>query len=132
MSDRTYRTIVGLTLLIGLYFERAEVIYFLILMLFFEGLTNLRVPKLVCRFRSCVSQNYKPNEFEVDPLNPNFRFSMESEQAWRLVVGSLLALTYYFYDLLWFFPWFMGFAIFGAGLSGVCPVLLAIRWVGFK
>jgi hypothetical protein len=26
----------------------------------------------------------------------------------------------------------MGFAIFGAGLSGVCPVLLAIRWTGFR
>ena len=57
---------------------------------------------------------------------------MEAEQAWRLVVGLLLDVTFYFYDQLWFFPWFMGFAIFGAGLSGVCPVLLAIRWIGFK
>jgi hypothetical protein len=48
------------------------------------------------------------------------------------VVGGLLAITFYFYEQLWFFPWFMGFAIFGSGISNVCPVLLVIRWAGFK
>ena len=132
MSDRIYRSMLGLALLLGLYFELAELIYFLIAMLFFEGLTNLRLPKIACRFSRCVTRQKDFTEFQVDPININYRFSMEAEQAWRLVVGLLLAVTFYFYDQLWFFPWFMGFAIFGAGLSGVCPVLLAIRWIGFK
>jgi len=124
MSDRIYRSMLGLLLLLGLYFELPELIYFLIAMLFFEGLTNLRLPKLVCRLAGIKDQ--------AGASVISSRFSMEAEQTWRLVVGFMLAVTYYFYDQLWFFPWFMGFAIFGAGLSGVCPVLLAIRWIGFK
>ncbi len=132
MSDRIYRSALGLALLLGLYFELSELIYFLIAMLFFEGLTNLRLPKIVCHFSRCATKIKDFTEYQADPFNVNYRFSMEAEQAWRLVVGLLLAVTYHFYDQLWFFPWFMGFAIFGAGLSGVCPVLLAIRWIGFK
>jgi hypothetical protein len=132
MSDRVYRSLLGLALLVGLYFELPELIYSLIAMLFFEGLTNLRLPKLVCHFRSCVNMQNVIAEYQVDQINPNFRFAMESEQAWRLLVGLLLLVTYQYYDQLWFFPWFMGFAIFGAGLSGLCPVLLAIRWIGFR
>ena len=26
----------------------------------------------------------------------------------------------------------MGFAILGAGVSGVCPILLGTKWVGFR
>jgi len=122
----------GAALLLGLYFELAELIYFLVVMLFFEGLTNLRLPKVVSSFSFNVTGSKDFTEYQVDPFNIAYRFNMEAEQAWRLVVGFLLAVTYPFYDQLWFFPWFMGFAIFGAGLSAVCPVLLAIRWIGFK
>ena len=62
----------------------------------------------------------------------NSRFNIYSERVWRLVVGMFLLIGYSFYSVLWFLPWFMGFAIFGAGLSGLCPVLLAIHWIGFK
>ena len=132
MNDRIYRFMLGAALLLGLYFELAELIYFLVVMLFFEGLTNLRLPKVVSSFSFNVTGSKDFTEYQVDPFNIAYRFNMEAEQAWRLVVGFLLAVTYPFYDQLWFFPWFMGFAIFGAGLSAVCPVLLAIRWIGFK
>jgi hypothetical protein len=44
----------------------------------------------------------------------------------------LIVTVYVFSESLWFFPWFMGFAIFGAGLSGVCPVLISLKLLGFR
>jgi hypothetical protein len=37
-----------------------------------------------------------------------------------------------FYDKLWVLAWFVGFAVTGAGLSGVCPVLMLLRAIGFQ
>jgi len=127
-----YRAILGFLLLLVLTFDLEMALYFIILVLFFEGITNMRVPKLVCRFRNCLNSQGNPIEYNHDLYNSAPRFNIESERAWRLIVGLLLAVTFYFYEQLWFFPWFMGFAIFGAGISGVCPVLFAIRWAGFK
>jgi hypothetical protein len=49
-----------------------------------------------------------------------------------MLVSAYVLLHEYDIDVLWFFPWFMGFAIMGAGASGICPVLLGLRWAGFK
>ncbi len=129
MTDRTYRTILGLILLIVLYFDLELAMYGVIAMLFIEGITNQRIPKIICFIRRYID---KPSPALADvsviegaPLN------IDSERAWRISVGSFLFIGYSI-DLLWFFPWFMGFAIFGAGLSGVCPVLFGLRWIGFR
>jgi len=130
MSDRTYRTLIGIVLLVVLYFEVDYALYGLIILLFVEALTNYRAPLLVALIRKhLLKQDY----VYVDlALVENSKFNLESERVWRFVVASFLFISYFLVDALWFFPWFMGFAIFGAGLSGVCPVLLAIRWLGFK
>jgi len=65
------------------------------------------------------------------------RYNFDSFRAWRISVaimlgGSYLLLNEQNIEVVWFIPWFMGFAILGAGVSGVCPVLLLIRWIGFK
>lgn len=126
MSDRTYRLILGALLLVALYFEIGNLMYFLIGVLFFEGITNLRIPILVSKLQSHASA-----ESILAPNQQCRRFSFDAERAWRLIVGLILLVTYVlFYDMLWFFPWFMGFAIFGAGVSGVCPVLIAVKWAG--
>lgn len=130
MTDRTYRTLLGALLLVCLYFDLNLVIYGMILVLLAEGLSNQRIPKLVCTIRNCTTKgrfDYLDAELVTES-----RFNMESEQVWRIVVCFFLILSYLLIDALWFYPWFMGFAIFGAGLSGVCPVLLGIRWAGFK
>ncbi|NDP48348.1 MAG: DUF2892 domain-containing protein [Sulfuriferula multivorans] len=128
MSDRTYRLILGALLLVTLYFDIAYLMYFLIGLLFFEGVTNLRLPLLLRQ-----PQEESAAVCNLEPIEHTSRFRLEAERAWRLIVGLMLLVTYVlFYDLLWFFPWFMGFAIFGAGASGVCPVLIGVKWTGCR
>ncbi len=130
MSDRTYRAIMGFALLVILNFDFDYAMYATIVVLFLEGITNFRVPMLAGLIRNRV---FRQDYVYVDvALVENAKFNIEAERVWRIIVGSFLCIGYFIVDALWFFPWFMGFAIFGAGLSGVCPVLLAIRWLGFK
>lgn len=128
MCDRTYRLILGALLLVSLYFEIAYLMYILIGLLFFEGATNLRLPLLLCK-----PQEKSAVENNLAPIQHGSRFNFEAERAWRLIVSLMLLVTYVlFYNTLWFFPWFMGFAIFGAGASGVCPVLIGVKWAGCR
>jgi len=130
MTNRTYRAVLGLSLLVVLYFDLNNVMYGIIALLFIEGATNLLVPDLLCKLRNCITHQ-ETVYVDYSPV-PNARINFDSERMWRLVVGVFLLIGYSSFETSWFFPWFMGFAIFGAGLSGVCPVLFAIRWLGFK
>ena len=134
MSDRTYRLILGTLLLVFLYFDLHKLMLALIAVLFIEGVTNLRVPRLIAAVRRRVGRYSEPVTYvTVAPRAKAPRFGCESERAWRLVVGVVLLLSYVLYNQqLWFLPWFMGFAIFGAGVSGVCPGLYSLRLIGFK
>ncbi|HEY9202207.1 MAG TPA: hypothetical protein VIQ81_11480 [Gammaproteobacteria bacterium] len=130
MTDRAYRTLFGACILLALYFDLSLMMYILIGLLFAEGLTNQRVPILVSDIRNRISVgefHYVNLDMAVDS-----RFDTDAERVWRLTVGFFLLISYSLIEPLWWFPWFMGFAIFGAGLSGICPVLMAIRWIGFK
>ena len=49
-----------------------------------------------------------------------------------VLVSNYALLHEYGYEVLWFIPWFLAFAIIGAGASGICPVLVGLRWAGFK
>ncbi len=129
MSNRFYRLIVGFILLIGLYFDLAELIYALIAASLFEGLTNLRIPVLVSKLRSTTG------DLTEGTLGLPFtqRFNFDAERAWRLLLGIVLILVYVIYfDTVWYLAWFMGFTILGAGLSGVCPLFLSLKWLGFR
>ena len=130
MSNRLYRLLYGALLLVGLYFEFIVLIYALIGLALFEAVTNLRIPNLSSRLRS----NYEPDPTEgTIGIDFKTRTSFEAERGWRIAVASMLALSIFvFPDALWFFPWFMGFAVFGAGVSGVCPMFLLMKWIGLK
>jgi len=130
MSNRIYRLFVGLILLTGLYFDLPILIYGLIGVLLFEGITNLRIPLLVSKIR-----NNSPGDMTEGTLGLQFkqRFNFDAERSWRLLLGSVLIVVYVIYfDQVWYLTWFMGFAIFGAGLSGVCPLFISLKWLGFR
>lgn len=130
MSNRQYRLFFGALLLFALYFEQVIIIYILIGFATFEAITNLRLPKIVSRLRY---QNVgDPLEGSIG-INFKIRSEFEAERGWRLSVVTMLCLSIFALpEILWFIPWFMGLAILGAGISGVCPMFLVMKWVGLK
>ncbi len=134
MGDRSYRLILGTLLLAALYANQRGLIFGFIIMLIIEGISNHRVPQLLTALRA--KTRFAP---VVTPLSflpserrtPRFHF--EAERAWRLIAGLMLLVgTLEFNRALWFLPWFMGFAMLGAGVSGVCPLLITVERAGFR
>jgi len=131
MSERAFLFFVGAIILSALYFSIDLVIFGLCLWLLFEGMTNIRLTAVTQKIR------HKKLETGLTQFKRKLRFSFDASRAWRLSVslilgGSFLLLQVYQVEVLWFVPWFMGFAIMGAGASGMCPMLLFLRWVGFR
>jgi hypothetical protein len=131
MSERFFLFIVGAFILATLYVDIDVMIYGLCLWLLFEGISDIRLTTL--------SQHLlrKPVPAGLTTFRTQQRFNFDAFRAWRLTVAVMLGTSFllvreYDIEVLWFFPWFMGFAILGAGVSGVCPVLLLIRWLGFR
>jgi len=130
MSNRLYRLLFGLLLLIALYFDLYPMIYTLVGIAAFEAITNLRIPLVVSRLRGVETTD--PNEGSLG-ISFHARTSFEAERGWRLLVALMLVISVFIFpDPLWFFPWFMGFAILGAGISGVCPMFLGLKWSGLR
>lgn len=132
MTERSFRIILGALLLVALYFGLASVVWGIIGILIFQGITNWRIPILVSRLRygpgvrvnRCCSSNAD---------RPLTRINFEGERALCLVVALMLIPTYGPWNAqLWVVPWFIGFALFGAGLSGLCPMVLGLRKLGFR
>ena len=124
MRERVYMFTVGVALLAALYFELPGLVYGLIGLMVFEGLTNLRAANLFMPAAAAAVPA---------PTGQSARFNFAAQRAWHLVMALVLSVSYVlFYDELWFFTWFVGFAVTGAGLSGVCPVLIFLRMAGFK
>ena len=132
MTDRVFRLFIGACILTALYFELQPLMIGLIAVLSFEGFTNWRIPLLVSRLRYGADAPQAAQN-ACWPVRAVFKINFDAERAWRFTVAIMLCITYLmFYDQVWFIPWFMGFAIFGAGLSGVCPMLLSLKLFGFK
>ncbi len=131
MSERLYLAVVGSIILTVLYFEVDIMIYILCAWLIIEGITNIRLTTLTLK----LVPNNDPVGLTVFTSKP--RFDFEALRATRIIIaiflgGSFFLLNEYDIEVLWFFPWFMGFAILGAGVSGVCPIVLFTKWAGFK
>lgn len=131
MRERIYMFIVGCLALYALYFEMPIVIYVVCGFMLFEGTTNLLITNLAVS-----AQVNIPHTASVS-INPEVieesRFDFEAIRVWRIMVVVILILSYtIFKEQLWFMPWFVGFALIGAGLSGVCPMLIFLKTVGFK
>jgi hypothetical protein len=130
MPERIYRLIVGLTVLAILYFNSTMAMYALIAVMVFEAVTNWRIPLLVSRLRQKKSVG---NNHASSSHTGGSRFRFEAERALRLMFSMVLVVTYLvFNEQLWLIPWFAGFALVVAGLSGICPMLLFFEKLGFR
>ncbi len=131
MSERLFLFVVGAFILTALYIEMDMMIYLLSLWLIFEAITDIRLTTLSQKLM------HKTVPTGLTVFQTQQRYCFEASRAWRIATatmlgGSFLLLNEYNLEVIWFVPWFMGFAILGAGVSGVCPVLLLLRWIGFK
>lgn len=127
MTERAYRIVLGVTLLVLLFLKQDTLILAYIGLLIFEGVTNLRIPILVSRlrFRSAGHPNQLSPECSKIPF--------DAERALRLIVATMLIMTFvYFNATLWFFPWFIGAMLLNAGITNICPMVMALRWSGFR
>jgi len=123
--------LLGSILITALYLEINGIIYVLIGLLLFEGITNLRTSMLFKMPEKIFSESI-PNE-EPQGSEKKVRLNFEAERALRLVVSAFLIIGLIFINTqIWFLPWFVGFALVGAGLSGVCPMVLALKKLGFQ
>lgn len=127
MTHTAYRFVIGILLLGFLYFDLSYFIGGLIVVLFLEGITNLRIPRLITRLRTRLGVPIK--QAIVVPAPTGF----EAERGMSLLVGAMLLLGYFLLNpILWFLSWFVGFALVGSGVSGFCPMLITLKWLGLK
>jgi hypothetical protein len=62
-----------------------------------------------------------------------YRHNFDAERALRLVIAVFLTVSFFFFPkVLWFFPWFLGFALTMAGLTGICPMCIFFKKMGFR
>lgn len=131
MTERTFRFTFSVALLVALYFDLHSVIYGLIALSLFRGVTPWGILGLKSQPRRGEGTHTDPQP--AVPASQPSRFYLDAERvlsifaAVILICGSLL-----FVKQLWFLPWFVGFAFFGSGLSGVCPMVTCLRWAGLK
>lgn len=127
MSERHFRIIMGLWIIIGLYLDVDVVIYALIGLLLFEGITNMRIPLVVTRMR------FGKESLSNEKTSTTYKISFEAERALRFIVVLFIGLPYISgMGFLWWMPWFVGFALIGAGLSGICPMVSTLRNIGLR
>lgn len=125
MSERIFRLIQGACLLLLLFFQQEPLIHAYIALLLFEGITNWRIPILVSKLRYGEVR---------EPSGTSCRnIPFDAERALRLVVAGLLIISYILFPTqLWFFPWIIGFMLFMAGITNICPMAMILRWIGFR
>ena len=135
MSERVFRLITGMTLwailLFSTIYENNQLMIAFCLILLFEGLTNWRIPTIISRLRYGQTKTDTLStdiEQKSSPLH-----QLEAERMMRFVVVIFLLVSFFsFPDVLWFFPWYIAGMMIVSGISNICPMVLFLRWVGFR
>lgn len=131
MSERLFLFVVGALILTSLYFDIDMMMYILCFWLLFEAITDIRLTTLTQKLM------HRTVPAGLTVFKTQIRFDFDAFRVLRLTVSVLLVAAFilineYHIEVLWFMPWFLGFAILGAGVSGICPTILLIRWIGFR
>jgi len=128
MNERTFRLILGSTLLLLIYLDSMPLYYAYIGILLFEGITNYRIPILInkIRFGTDVAMS-------AENVTQPSRINFEAERAMRLVFALILipAIMLLPRDL-WFINWIIASFLTLAGLVNFCPTVVALRLIGFR
>jgi DUF2892 family protein len=134
MTERVWRLIFGSLCLIFLTFGWIDGIYSLAAYSAFEGITNLRLPVLLSKINSLNKNNplMIQDTLAISPENRKI-IPFAAQRIFRLSISLFLAIPLLLYpQTLWFFPWFLGIMLSMSGLTGVCPMMLLLQWLGFK
>lgn len=134
MSERQFRFILGALLWLILvyteFFNDYVIYYGFLLFLLFEGVTNLRLPLVISKLRYGNVIEEAPT---VCAINPSIANRIDAERILRFVVVFFLSIELVFpYEIIWFIPWFVSGMLILAGISNICPMVMFLRWVGFK
>lgn len=126
MSERFFRIILGVILLVIIYFDSKYAIYTYVAIVLFEGVTNFRIPGIISRVRYGQYPDIRMSTIDT-------RFNFEAERALRIAIAVLIIVSYVLYaELLWFLPWFIGIMLVSAGITNICPMFMSFKWLGFR
>ena len=130
MSERFFRLIQGIYLLIALYFDLDIMIYIFMGVFLFEAVTNWRIPILISRIRY---GSRAAARAEMSTMHIDTHYQFEAERMLRLTVIFLLLFTFVVYpEPMWFFPWFVALMLTSAGITNICPMVMFYRFMGFR
>ena len=125
--------LVGGLMLAALTFDSLAVHYGLIALLGLEGLTPVRPTARLCQRSWSRRRGYWWVDMGEDTAQPALRRLLSAERAWRLTIVATLVGGLYFPDgALWYLPWFLAFAMLGAGVSRVCPIFTSFKLAGLR
>lgn len=127
MTERTFRLILGGVLILALCLDSHALMHAYLVVLLFEGITNYRIPIVVSRLRGGITLEEPAKD------GRRARINFETERALRLIIAALIFVSFgLFHEDLWFVPWFIGFSLVMAGITGICPMAILLTWTGFR
>jgi len=134
MTERIWRLIFGSLCLIFLALEWYSAIYVIVGIAIFEGITNLRLPVLLSKI-SFLNKNNPLMIQDTLTITPENRKTIpfDAHRIFRLSLSLIVIVPLLLFpQALWFVPWFVGIMLTMSGVTGVCPMMLFLQWLGFK
>ena len=140
MTERMWRLVLGVSIIVLLTFEQDRVLVLLIGWLYFEAISNIRLTKLISRMR--LGADYIAEmEKQISTVKTDRKINFEAERMLRLAMATVLLIGILPYLLagsgdsgnpIWFIPWLVGLMLASAGLTNICPMWMVFQWLGFK
>ena len=129
MTERVYRLVTGILMLSFLFFQLEYAMLVMLALLAFEGLTNWRIPILVSK---AIHPNKTIQVSEGENSHNTISYDAERMLRWIVFILILLGTLSFTENAFWFFPWFVGLMLLLAGITGICPMVMALRKLGLK
>ncbi len=129
MTERAYRLVTGILMLSFLFFRLDYAVWGLLIIMGFEALSNWRIPMLVSKL---LYKNDSIVVCEGENTECTINYDAERMLRWIVLIIMLLGVLQQTEHLFWFFPWFVGLMLLLAGVTGICPMVMALRKMGFK